>query len=192
MSEKLKESLSAAVDGEADEFELLRVLDETGKDAELASSWERYHLIGSVMRRERVTLSATMGEAIWAEIQPDADASVANQPVVSIAEESPPAHKAGLGRWASLAVAVSVAVAVVIGFGDWTDAVGGDVPELARSGPTIEAQQEAIDRAVALNDEVTAVDQTRTDAYMVRHMQHRGMTQPGIGGFAKMVSYQKN
>ena len=54
MSEKLKESLSAVMDGEADEFELRRVLDEVSKDAELASSWDRYHLIGSVMRGERL------------------------------------------------------------------------------------------------------------------------------------------
>ena len=192
MSEKLKESLSAAVDGEADEFELLRVLDETGKDAALAKSWERYHLIGAVMRDEQVSLATSMRERIWAEVQPDADALVADRPVVSIAEESPPPRKTGLGRWASLAVAASVAVAVVIGFGDLTDGVGGGAPELVRSDSILEAQQEAINRAVALNDEVTAVDQTRTDAYMIRHAQHRGMTQPGIGGFAKMVSYQKN
>ena len=41
MSEKLKESLSAVVDGEADEFELRRVLDEINRDQILAESWER-------------------------------------------------------------------------------------------------------------------------------------------------------
>ena len=42
MSEKLKESLSAVIDGEADEFELRRVLDEMNRDEVLAASWERY------------------------------------------------------------------------------------------------------------------------------------------------------
>ena len=46
MSEKLKGSLSAVIDGEADEFELRRVLDEVDKNEELRSTWERYHLIG--------------------------------------------------------------------------------------------------------------------------------------------------
>ena len=52
MSEKLKEALSAVIDGEADEFELRRVLDEMGKDVELAGSWERYHLIEITSRTE--------------------------------------------------------------------------------------------------------------------------------------------
>ena len=44
MSEKLKESLSAVIDGEADEFELRRVLDEIGRNDQLALCWERYHV----------------------------------------------------------------------------------------------------------------------------------------------------
>ena len=41
MSEKLKESLSAVIDSEADEFETRRVLDEAATDAELKQTWER-------------------------------------------------------------------------------------------------------------------------------------------------------
>ena len=59
MSEQLKESLSAVMDGEADEFEIRRVLDEATSDAELRGVWERYHLIGSVLRGEGRTPSAS-------------------------------------------------------------------------------------------------------------------------------------
>ena len=69
MSEKLKESLSAVIDGEADEFELRRVLDEVGKDAGLQQSWDRYHLIGAAMRRERVLAADRIRDAVWAELQ---------------------------------------------------------------------------------------------------------------------------
>ena len=52
MSEQLKESLSAVMDGEADEFEIRRVLNEAADDPELRGVWERYHLVRSVMRGE--------------------------------------------------------------------------------------------------------------------------------------------
>ena len=50
MSERLKEALSAALDNEADEFELRRVLDEAGRDESLRETFERYQLIHAVMR----------------------------------------------------------------------------------------------------------------------------------------------
>lgn len=50
MSEQLKEALSAALDNEADEFELRRVLDEAGRDESLRETFERYQLIQSIMR----------------------------------------------------------------------------------------------------------------------------------------------
>ena len=83
MSEKLKEALSAVIDGEADEFELRRVLDEIGKDAKLAASWERYHLIGAVLRRERISRSFGMRERVWAEVGLDEAAEAQSMPVVT-------------------------------------------------------------------------------------------------------------
>lgn len=50
--ESLNEALSAAVDGEAEEFELRRVLNAAAKDPELRARWARMHLIGSVVRGE--------------------------------------------------------------------------------------------------------------------------------------------
>jgi sigma-E factor negative regulatory protein RseA len=52
MSEKLKESLSAVMDGEADEFEIKRVLNEASSNPDLKTRWHRYHLIGAVLRSE--------------------------------------------------------------------------------------------------------------------------------------------
>jgi sigma-E factor negative regulatory protein RseA len=191
MSEKLKEALSAVIDGEADEFELRRVLDEMGKDVELAGSWERYHLIGSVMRRERVSPGGVMRERVWAEIQSDTDVVDELVPVTERSPASEPARRAVAGRWISLGVAATVALAVVIGFSDQFQsgsepgALAGDPDEL------VVARQQALDDAVALNSEVTRTDQVRTDAYKVYHMQQLGMNQSGFGGFARMVSYER-
>lgn len=190
MSEKLKESLSAVIDGEADEFELRRVLDETGKDTALAASWERYHLIGAAMRRERVQDSVLMRERIWAEVRADDGGQGAD--VAAVPEPGARRGKgSGLSRWTGVAVAATVALAVVIGF----SLPGGSDPapaELAATAPasTVASQEAAIDVAVSLNSEATDLDQRRVDAYMVRHLQNRGMNGPGIE-FAKMVSYER-
>ena len=69
MSETLKESLSAAVDDEADEFELRRVLDELDKDDELRGLWARYHLFGSVLRGERQGTSELLREQVWLSLE---------------------------------------------------------------------------------------------------------------------------
>lgn len=48
----MKESISALVDGEASDVERQRALRALHEDAELRSRWERYHLAGTVLRRE--------------------------------------------------------------------------------------------------------------------------------------------
>ena len=50
--QSLNESLSAAIDGEADELELRRVLNAIDEDPDLRAKWQRLHLIGGVMRRQ--------------------------------------------------------------------------------------------------------------------------------------------
>ena len=189
MSEKLKESLSAVIDGEADEFELRRVLDEIGKDSSLASSWERYHLIGSVMRRERVSSAAAMREEIWAEV--NAGAAVPNQPALVTEASIGPAQRSAptFGRWASIAVAASVAFAVVVGFNDLTGFGDDGITDVAGSEAAVAVP---LSQAIRLKDEITQRDQTRIEAYMISHAQHVAMNQPGLGGFAKMVAYEKH
>ncbi|MFM7119618.1 MAG: sigma-E factor negative regulatory protein, partial [Gammaproteobacteria bacterium] len=64
MTEQLKQSLSAVIDGEADAFELRRVLDELDRDADLRATWSRYHLIGSVIRGERTARTGAVARAL--------------------------------------------------------------------------------------------------------------------------------
>jgi negative regulator of sigma E activity len=197
MSEKLKESLSAVIDGEADEFELRRVLDEVGKDAGLQQSWERYHLIGAVMRRERVISVDRIRDAVWNELQTD-------ETVESPAADAPPplevVEKSGPGRWTAAAVAATVALAVVIGYLQVNSGDGGsvDVPTTVAAGTvggSVEVAGAALAqtgvREVALTSEVSASDQLRTDAYKIYHMQQVGMSQSGFSGFVRMVSYER-
>jgi negative regulator of sigma E activity len=193
MSEKLKESLSAVIDGEADEFELRRVLDEMNRDDVLAASWERYHVIGSVLRGERTTIGVAMRDRVWAELQADPEqgaalSSVDAEIVASEARETASPRR----QWMPAAVAATMALTVMVGFLGYsgfdqstpTDAV-------ARVDEPVSAQQQSLYEAVALSSEVTDSDQDRTDAYIVRHYQQIGMDRPGLG-FARMVAYERH
>lgn len=198
MSEKLKESLSAVIDGEADEFELRRVLDEMTRDELLAASWERYHVIGSVLRGERAVLGktaagASMRDRVWAELQADPEgAEVSADPGFAVVSDQTPLTGASKRSWTPAAVAATVALAVVLGFMGYSGLEQEPVVEpLAAVDEPVNAQQQSLYDAVALSNEVTDSDQIRTDAYIVRHYQQMGMDRPGLG-FARMVAYERD
>ncbi|MBT4521724.1 MAG: sigma-E factor negative regulatory protein [Halieaceae bacterium] len=105
MTERIRESLSATMDGEADELELERVLSKIGDDTELRRTWVRYHSIRSI----------ASGQSVDEETFPDVSQRVRE----ALAAEVRPAAAGSLQRvlkpLASFAVAASVAATVVIG-----------------------------------------------------------------------------
>lgn len=106
MSEKLRESLSALMDGEADELEVERVLANIDGDPNLRRAWSGYNAARAVMT----------GHAVGA-----LDLDISTKVADAIRQE--PAAKAaltGTGQrllrpLASFAIAASVAVVVVLG-----------------------------------------------------------------------------
>ncbi len=52
MSDTIKETLSALMDGEASELELRRILKESEGDQSVLDTWSRYHLVQSVLHHE--------------------------------------------------------------------------------------------------------------------------------------------
>ncbi len=192
MSEKLKESLSAVIDGEADEFELRRVLDEMHRDDVLAGSWERYHVIGAALRGERASVSLAMRERVWAELQADPDAAPAQDGNLEIVTGEPPITASPRRRWLPFAVAATVALTVVVGFIGYSGTgPATPAPVVADVAEPLPAEQQSLYETVALSREITDLDQMRTDAYMVRHYQQIGMDRPGLG-FARMVAYERD
>jgi sigma-E factor negative regulatory protein RseA len=116
--QKMNESLSALMDGEASDFEVRRVL--KSEDAELDQRWQRYQLVSAAMRKESdsgfglVDLSTSISEVI------------ANEPVLSSSVDFDGELQADkittkekvVGLWSNIgrfAVAASVAGAVVVG-----------------------------------------------------------------------------
>ena len=104
MSERLRESLSALMDDEANELEVERLLSQIGDNAELRQTWIRYHrvrgsLSGQVQSSAGIDISARVRSAI------DSDTT---EPEATLGER----------LWrpvASFAVAASVAATVVLG-----------------------------------------------------------------------------
>jgi sigma-E factor negative regulatory protein RseA len=218
MSEQLKESLSAVMDGEADEFEIRRVLNEAAEDSELRGVWERYHLVSSVIRGEGRKLGAgTLGWEFWAQI--DAEAATTNSGVLPV--EAPPESVRNAPRWAwiqriaGIGVAAGVAAAVIIVFG--ARAPGDDAATLNAATlnaatlnaatlnagmPTAQVSQiqqsdiqtmpAAFDDEQPINDVYpSSLDLQRAQAYMLHHAHQVALTnQTRTVPFVKVAAFQ--
>lgn len=104
MSDKY-EKLSALMDGETNEFETRRLLQDVQGDKELTDTWRRYHLARSLMREQHIECSIDISSSVMAELDSDS----APTEVVLPREHS--FWKAS----ASMAVAASVTFAVLLG-----------------------------------------------------------------------------
>lgn len=101
MSDYEKESLSALMDGEADDLELRRVLKSMDQDSELAGQWERFHLAQSVLHDQGKPLSASFADRVSQAI--DQEPELQARPIVGFRQQ--------LGR---VAVAACVAIVAVV------------------------------------------------------------------------------
>ncbi|WP_210396703.1 MucB/RseB C-terminal domain-containing protein [Motiliproteus sediminis] len=118
MSESVKQSLSALMDDEADQFEVRRVLQQMDDDA--ADTWARYQVAGAVLRGESVrSEDVQISGAVWKALD--------EEPVYQ--------QKASLkGFWkplGSVAVAASVTAMVMFGAQSYTP---DTAPQVASSG----------------------------------------------------------
>jgi sigma-E factor negative regulatory protein RseA len=105
MSEKMRESLSAILDDEANELELERVLSHIAEDGELRQTWVRYSAVRSTISGQRVhgfdrDISAAVRQAIAADRAGPATVSIGKRLLRPVA---------------SVAVAASVAATVIFG-----------------------------------------------------------------------------
>ena len=181
MSETLKEALSAAMDGEADEFELRRVIDEIGRDDELHATWERYHLARAALQdaeghfepAQYERLKAGVWEALDFDGEADLDADEAPAAGAGTRSWSP-----WIGRAVGLGVALGVALLIVVGAQDAGEANPAKVAEL--DVPVVET----------VDTEITESDVTRNNAYLMHHVQHTALNSAGVLSFVKVVTYE--
>ena len=193
MSEQLKESLSAVMDGEADAFELRRVLDEAKVNDEMRAQWRRYHVLRDYMQHESHQAKPSLRDAIWAELS-EGDADVA----IDVAESSGLQSDASqgskrapwLGRITGMAVAASVAMLVVINGGvfEQDGQLGGDIAGV-NSNAVLPVDTDSSHLVQVVRDVPNASDLQRQNAYMLYHIQRQAMNQPSMASFAKVLTY---
>ncbi len=199
MSEQLKESLSAAMDDEADAFELRRFIDEAAGDDELREQWHRYHVVRDVLRgSSAATANATVGahapglrESMWAELnaevgeEPQAAADVTALP----SQQKRPDRSPWLGRVAGLAVATVVAGLVAFNGGvfDSQEATIADTGQFGTDEqfPTGEPQF----AQPVLYSHFTDADRARQNGRILRHIQARAMNQNSVASFVKLATF---
>jgi sigma-E factor negative regulatory protein RseA len=108
MNERMRESLSALMDDEANELELERVLSQLGGDDELRQAWSRYNLGRSAIHGEQL---AHLDWDISRRVQSALSGSESGIPAV---EDEGFRHRL-LRPLISVGVAASVALTVVVG-----------------------------------------------------------------------------
>jgi len=205
VSERLKESMSAVVDGEADEFELRRVLDEVAHNPELLQTWERYHAIGAHLSGEQsaqallpVGSMQNMADAVWEAL--GAEAALADSPdgelpyaaqslvspgptLVSASEQQSQPAKSRLGALTGLAVAASVALMVTVGFFAFEQS--SEQPQVAQQPLNIEGP------VFQVTTEASPSDLQRANAYRLHHVQQTALNKAGVASFVKVVTFEK-
>jgi sigma-E factor negative regulatory protein RseA len=191
MSDRNKESLSALMDGEADELEIRRVLNQLDKDDELRDNWKNYHLMGSLMRDESIdSLDLTRGinQVLDGELAPKGAAGV--HALGAMASQVKTSRSAWYKPLTSVAVAASVTLAVLLGVQliEPNDGLGlaanGDNSlslqqgELTASTLTIEEQQQLENAQNQLQD------------YILQNSAESNEEKKGILPFARVVEFQ--
>ena len=189
MDERLRETLSAMMDDEADELSVRRLLSR-GDQEDVRGQWQRWQQIRDLMHENH---GPRAGEDMASRVQ----ATLNGQPAQP--ETAPPRPARRSWHWP---VAAMVALALVVGFGAGTgwqneEPVPGN-DQLASAPTNSEADRVAVAQASpvlpASIQEVTlqGLDEEQRRQmrqYMLEHAQHNSVgAGRGSMGYARMVS----
>lgn len=185
MNERINESLSALMDGEADELEVRRLLNQLEQDDELRATWHRYQLLGAVMRGEPVAtvdLSRGIRQALDGE------------PMDELGSAAPLAAGASpRWRWlASGAVAASVMLAVLLGV-QWQQAQqypAGGVPLAQQAEPAAVVEQQLAQNLSPEQQAELEAAQRKLQEYVLQHTEQATVAPArAITPFARVVNF---
>jgi sigma-E factor negative regulatory protein RseA len=192
MSDRNKESLSALMDGEADELEIRRVLNQLESDDGLRDSWKNYHLMGSLMRDESIDsidLSAGINKALDGE---DGLAEASLYPDTGFTENAERVPVTGSQSvWykplTSVAVAASVTLAVLLGIQSIEPDNGLGIADASRQSIS-QAELTASTGSLEEQQDLEAAQQELQE-YVLKHPGDKEKTD-GVLPFARVVEFQ--
>lgn len=154
LNDQLLESLSSLCDGESSEIESRRILKEMGSNDSLRDCWQRYNLIGSIMRKERdVALNIDVSKAVSEAISSQDDNLRSSQ---NSSVSSSHIKKRWQEFFGKSMVAAGVAAVMVVGVNQigGSDIVGGVEPV----GLAEISEPESSPEELSLNPDLNAVD----------------------------------
>ena len=177
MSEKLREQLSAVLDGEANQFEARRVLDELRRDTGLQADWRRFSQVSAVLQGDRKNARRGLAERVWRDLQDGsskaAEACVPQEPATS--------HPHSWGRLTAMAAALA---AVGLFFGVQFTGTGEGQPPQPVAPPAAES-------ATAVTaDTAPQPSWDGMDAYVIQHMRHKAVNHPDVAATTKLVAFE--
>jgi sigma-E factor negative regulatory protein RseA len=195
MNEKLRESLSALLDDEANELEIQRLVSQVETEPELRQTWRRYNITRQAMAGQLPFLAVDISERVREQVHQ-----------VKSEAGSPGLRQRMLRPLASFAVAASVAATVVIGgqqiasLGGVDQPAGGTQAVAASASPvglvnslgatTVQASYGT--RAVPVLQPATRtayreLARQRMDRYMQEHAEQAALNSPqGLIPFARV------
>ena len=199
MTERLRESLSSLMDGEANELELQRLLSHIGEDDELRQTWVRYNAVRSaVVGQDSPDLAIDISQRVRLVV-----AQEGNGAVGGIAQRL-------LKPLASFAVAASVATVVVVGgqqlsqvgtvgSGSSSDALAGGVSAVgfvniqgATSVPASYGTRAVPVLQPASRTAYRELARQRMQQYMQEHAEHAALNSPqGLVPFSRVKQIQE-
>lgn len=154
MSDQIRESLSALMDGEAEEFELRKVLASDSESA-VDNTWARYHMVRDVLlddaqssafRHMDISSQVSMAIREEAHVSPDSNfEETANNQALGFG--GAPSQVAAMPWWrpaAGFAVAASVAMAVVVGVQSLSPGLSISDPSMLSAANTAQNGQQTI------------------------------------------------
>ncbi len=107
LAEQMRESISAMVDGEAQQLEMQRMLKASESDASVRDQWQRYQMASSLLKRQadQVSLDAELADRVLVALSEEAE----------LQQESAPKATAWWKPVGGFAVAASLSMMMVLG-----------------------------------------------------------------------------
>lgn len=187
MDSRLKETLSAMMDDEADELAVHRVLAHC-HDPELRAQWQRWYQQRSLIHEHRQghqSLSVDVSAAVRSAISDTSEPGVAGQQP----ETSSPSRRSARG-W-SAAAAVSLALLVGFGAGSQWQTTDGSYAAKSRVASSPSAQPDSDEKPVS-EVAIQKLDREQWNQmshYLLEHAQHSNVgISNGSMGYARVAS----
>ncbi len=201
MNDRLRESLSALMDGEANELEFERILANVGNNEELRETWARYNLASQALDGQEVSLTGM-------DISKRVSAAIAGETQAEQVEQSSSFGQRLLKPLVSFGVAASVASVVLVGGQQLAgvDTTDDSLNVASRSiAPTYINMAGATPMRANLGTEAVPIAQPpakalyrqlaeeRMHIHMQEHASHASMNTPhGLLSYARVPVIEKN